>query len=429
MIEEFVDHGGKSAHDRFQAWRKKRPAGPILTLVKRARANLHGARCEHFGSGPPYYPANAGFGSLTSKLKVCGSESELLKWAGRNGATVERCQHCVQQGRVPSDSAGNNPQKNPGTPAGFTQYWIIKAEPDRKRFDHTCPERRTSVWYTGRPPKTWNTGDTLFIWAGSPILKVIGRGRLADPDVGFDGEFYHFRVEYLTNRIDGPRIEDLRSDGVLGTAPFLKSGPSGTVFPLTREQGSRMLQLLAGTTTSASDRSSRKKPTKAEEAELRRRLGSGFGSAEQNRKVELAAIKAAKKHYKGDGWNVESVEAEKIGFDLRCRKGKLERHVEVKGTAGVGVGFILTRAPPVFRNLQELGRQASRQLPQSRQLHPQYLHSNWACGLGLPRPQRLSNWQLTRSRRSPPSLHQTTFHSARLELHDCSHVNLLLRQP
>ena len=343
MIEEFVDHGGKSAHDRFQAWRKKHQQGLFLTLVTRARANLHGARCEHFGSGPPYFPANAGLGSLTSKLKVSGSESELLKWAGRNGATVERCQHCVQQGRVPFDRAGNDLQKNPLAPAGITQYWIIKAEPDRNDLTALALKGTTSVWYTGRPPRTWNTGDTVFIWAGSPILKVIGRGRLADPDLGFYGERYHFRVEYLTNRIDGPTIEHLRSDAVLGTASFLKSGPSGTVFPLTREQGSRMLQLLAGITTSASDRSSKKKPTKAEEAELRRRLGSGFGSAEQNKKVELAAIKAAEKHYKGDGWNVKSVEAEKIGFDLRCRKGKLERHVEVKGTAGVGAGFILTR--------------------------------------------------------------------------------------
>ena len=57
------------------------------------------------------------------------------------------------------------------------------------------------------------------------------------------------------------------------------------------------------------------------------------------------------------------------------------------------------------------------------------MHPNRACGLGLPRPQRLSNWQLTRSRRSPPPLHQTAFDSARLELHDCSDVNLLLRQP
>jgi Domain of unknown function (DUF3883) len=329
MIEEFVDNGGKSAHERFQAWRKKHQQGLFLTLVTRARANLHGARCEHFGSGPPYYPANAGLGSLTSKLKVCGSESELRKWAGISRVMVERCQHCVQRGRL--------------APAGSTQYWIIKAEPDRNDLTTLALKGRTGVWYTGRPPKTWNTGDTLFIWAGSPILKLIGRGRLADPDVGFDGKVYHFRVEYLTNRIDGPTIEHLRSDGVLGTASFLKSGPSGTVFPLTREQGSRMLQLLGGITTSASDRSSKKKPTKAEEADLRRRLGSGFGSAEQNKQVELAAIKDAKKYYKSDGWNVESVEAEKIGFDLRCRKGKLERHVEVKGTAGVGAGFILTR--------------------------------------------------------------------------------------
>jgi hypothetical protein len=198
---------------------------------------------------------------------------------------------------------------------------------------------KTSIWYTGRPPKMWNAGDTLFIWAGSPILKVIGCARLSDPDVPSDGELYNFRVEYLTNRIDGPTIEHLRKDEVLGTASFLKSGPSGTVFRLTSEQGLRMLHILAGMMTSAADRSSKRKPTKAEEAELEDRLGSGFGSAEQNKTVEMAAIKAAKKHYKGDGWNVQSVEAQKIGFDLLCRKGKLELHV---GTAGVGAGFILT---------------------------------------------------------------------------------------
>jgi hypothetical protein len=57
------------------------------------------------------------------------------------------------------------------------------------------------------------------------------------------------------------------------------------------------------------------------------------------------------------------------------------------------------------------------------------MHPNRARSLGLPRPETLSNWHLTRSSAGPPSVHQTTFDSARLELYDCSDVNLLLRQP
>src|ERR1039458_2676827 len=87
------------------------------------------------------------------------------------------------------------------------------------------------------------------------------------------------------------------------------------------------------------------------------------------------------------------------------------------------------RAPPVFQNLQKLGRRASRQLPQSPQLHPQHMHPNRALGLGLPRPDAVSNQHLTRSRATPSSLPQPPFDSPRLELYDCSNVNLLLRQP
>src|ERR1041384_1254349 len=62
-------------------------------------------------------------------------------------------------------------------------------------------------------------------------------------------------------------------------------------------------------------------------------------------------------------------------------------------------------------------------------LHPHHLHSNRSHGLGLPRPQTLSNRHLTRSRADPPSFPQTTFNVASMELHDLSDVNLLLRKP
>jgi hypothetical protein len=77
------------------------------------------------------------------------------------------------------------------------------------------------------------------------MLRVIGRAILVNPDDGYDGKLRHFSVKYLSNLIDGPTIATLRDDLVLRSASFLKSGPAGTVFPLTEEQGMRIFQLLA----------------------------------------------------------------------------------------------------------------------------------------------------------------------------------------
>jgi len=72
--------------------------------------------------------------------------------------------------------------------------------------------------------------------------------------------------------------------------------------------------------------------------------GGGFGSVETNRRVEKAAIEFAKRHFEQDGWLVHSVEAEKVGYDLRCDKGEEQVHLEVKGTQADNVCFIITAA-------------------------------------------------------------------------------------
>lgn len=72
--------------------------------------------------------------------------------------------------------------------------------------------------------------------------------------------------------------------------------------------------------------------------------GGGFGSVETNRKVEKAAIDFVRNHYESDGWTVVSVEANKVGYDLRCQKGNALQHIEVKGTQGSEVLFIITAA-------------------------------------------------------------------------------------
>jgi hypothetical protein len=329
MLKHFVDTADVSSHDRFQAWRTKHPEGVFLTLHTSTRANLHGSQCQHLGSGPPYFDADAGLGSLTTKRKICGPESELLGWANENAVTVQRCFHCVCDSLVPAGpsgmtSVGTSPQRN---------YWIIKAKPERNDFTKIPRRGESRRWYTNKLPKDWRAGDTLFLWAGSPILRVIGVARLTDPDAGYDNGADHFRVKYLTNRIEGPSISALRRDPRFRTAAFLKSGPAGTAFQLSQEQGSRLLQLLAPLLQSPSGLSGKPKLTTS---------GGGFGSADENEKVERAAIAAATRHYENARWTVKSIESEKRGFDLLCRKGRLLRHVEVKGVRGSGCGFIIT---------------------------------------------------------------------------------------
>ena len=46
--------------------------------------------------------------------------------------------------------------------------------------------------------------------------------------------------------------------------------------------------------------------------------------------------------YERDGWTVGSVERERCGFDLKCRRGIEAQDVEVKGISGTDLAFIVT---------------------------------------------------------------------------------------
>lgn len=71
---------------------------------------------------------------------------------------------------------------------------------------------------------------------------------------------------------------------------------------------------------------------------------AGFGSAESNKQVERHAIDHVTTQFRKDGWHVESVESQRIGFDLLCRKRTVTRHIEVKGVRGPNPSFIITEA-------------------------------------------------------------------------------------
>lgn len=70
--------------------------------------------------------------------------------------------------------------------------------------------------------------------------------------------------------------------------------------------------------------------------------GACFGDPEMNRKVESAAVRLVAHWYRQRNWKVISVEAEKCGYDLRCKRNEETEYVEVKGVAGKETCFNIT---------------------------------------------------------------------------------------
>ncbi len=66
-------------------------------------------------------------------------------------------------------------------------------------------------------------------------------------------------------------------------------------------------------------------------------------NAEQNKKVEEAAVNVVIDHYKQLGYKVKSVEKDNKGWDLEATKGKSTRRIEVKGLSGSEISVRISR--------------------------------------------------------------------------------------
>jgi len=80
-----------------------------------------------------------------------------------------------------------------------------------------------------------------------------------------------------------------------------------------------------------------------EDAETETDAESGYVMDSELRwQIEQTAVAHVTAALTREGWAVESVEAERCGYDLHCTQGGQERHVEVKGTQGEQPAFIIT---------------------------------------------------------------------------------------
>jgi uncharacterized protein DUF3883 len=71
--------------------------------------------------------------------------------------------------------------------------------------------------------------------------------------------------------------------------------------------------------------------------------GAGYGDADRNRQVEVAAEEFVTRHYEQAGWTVHRVAHLKCGWDLTATDGITEVHLEVKGVSSSMPSVLLTR--------------------------------------------------------------------------------------
>lgn len=62
-----------------------------------------------------------------------------------------------------------------------------------------------------------------------------------------------------------------------------------------------------------------------------KKQGQQYGSAEHNRLVEREATAIVKAGYEHEGWTVNDVSSQNLGWDLEVRRGNSVSYVEVKG--------------------------------------------------------------------------------------------------
>lgn len=135
------------------------------------------------------------------------------------------------------------------------RFWVVKGRPAENEFGRMLRPRALGRWRTARLPKEWSPGDRLFFWAGTPVREVVGLGQLVRVLQRASASKDHlFDVRYASRRLESPvGIDWLRRDRIIGSASFLKAGPSGTVFPLSGEQGERLYALVCRRNASVRD--------------------------------------------------------------------------------------------------------------------------------------------------------------------------------
>jgi hypothetical protein len=172
-------------------------------------------------------------------------------------------------------------------------------------------------------------GDEVYVYTGDQDLGIIGYARAKD--VYFlqeDDEWY------VDLKFDLKKCQLLLRDLPI-RAPVVRKWVAPRAAVVGLEHVEKKLKKLLPWNSNYT-------PPKAGTDAGKQGGGGGFGDSAKNRKVEEAAVRKVTKDFQKSGWEVESVEKQRIGFDLLCVKGDQTKKVEVKGVSGDTPSFILT---------------------------------------------------------------------------------------
>ena len=189
-----------------------------------------------------------------------------------------------------------------------------------------------------------SVGDRILLWQakgdkdrrGVIAIGEVTRGLETEPSPGSEAGFWREPDTDMKPRI---RFRAYESPGLPiweDASPWLGDlavarATGGTVFTLSADEWNRVAK-HAATRDVAGDRIAKRDS---------RGQGSGLSAAER-RAVELHAQGMVEAHFLALGFVVHDVSGNHP-YDLHCVRGKEERHVEVKGTTGLGEQVILTR--------------------------------------------------------------------------------------
>lgn len=128
------------------------------------------------------------------------------------------------------------------------RYWVARAKPaENEPFEDWLVPGRIGRWWTKRPPRTWDKGDRLLIWASSPRQEIVGLSELYGLPTSPDHEGrYWYRLRYLSGVLRNPVARlTLFTNPLLRKSILLKNGPSFSVVRLTDDEGEELYRLVA----------------------------------------------------------------------------------------------------------------------------------------------------------------------------------------
>lgn len=219
-------------------------------------------------------------------------------------------------------------------------FWVYKC--NAKGYEY---QRAWGDWielFASNRPQEWgstrlvpeleqaNRGDVILAYQ-TDRNELVGIARVLRWDVRGQWKELILKPE----RTIGVKVRPLRKrDPLIAVISAFKPGPIHTLYPISREEANQLLR--------ASGSQLKLDSIFAGRDADRLVMGGGFGTTDENKLVETAAIKRIAGYLRRVGWVVRDKSRENLGFDLLCRKKGEEIHVEVKGSRGTRQQFVLT---------------------------------------------------------------------------------------